>query len=145
MQKKIGIIFMLFIMILTVSGCNKLTTYEEITYNQLMTKVENKDDFILFIGSSQCNHCATYKYTIDAIIEKYQIKVYYINVYNLDKEQNNNLNKLFPYQGTPVTIFAKNGEELHDEEGNRLTDTRVDGARDYDIVVEKLKKQGYIK
>lgn len=143
MKKKIIALFLTIVVVLTTSGCNKLTTYEELNYNELMNKIEQKEDFILMIGSSQCSHCSAFKKTLEKVIENYQIKIYYINIYNLTDEEDKELSKHFYFSGTPTTVFVENGTELKDENGN-IKD-RIDGNRPYKTVIEKLRKLGYVE
>lgn len=138
MKKKIIAIILTIAFIFTTTGCNKLTTYEELTYDDLMNKIEQKEDFVLMIGSSECNHCLTFKKTLDKVIEKYQVKIYYINVHDLSDEEDKELRNQFYYTGTPTTVFVKKGKETS-------MNDRIDGNKPYKTVVEKLKKQGYIK
>ena len=60
----------LFVVLL--SGCgNKITTYDEINYTEYSGMIENKDTFILYIGSSNCSHCADFKPTLEFSGNKY--------------------------------------------------------------------------
>lgn len=136
-MKKV-IIFCLCITFFIV-GCNKnKEPYIEIDYNQLEEKINNKDSFILVIGSNQCTHCASYKLTMTDIVNKYNIEIYYIDIYQLNDSELAKLNNKFSFSGTPVTVFVEGGKEK-DSQFNR-----IDGAKDYDYVIEKLKKNKYI-
>ena len=137
-MKKVLVILVCFTLLLV--GCSsKKKTYIEIDYNGLEEKINNKDDFILVIGSSQCTNCASYKITMTDIVKKYKIDVYYIDIYQLSDNELAKVNNKFSFSGTPVTVFIENGEEK-DPQFNR-----IDGAKDYDYVVEKLKKNKYIE
>lgn len=114
-------------------------TYKEISIDSLKTKIEKKEDLVLFIGSETCTHCKKFKKTINRVIEEYKIKVYYIDISKLKEEDNAYINSHFPYQGTPTTVVIKNGTEYE-----RQT-TRIEGAKDYDFTVKRLKKAGIIK
>lgn len=136
-MKKWIIVIVLGLALLT--GCSgKLKTYEELDYNKLMKMFEEKQDFVLFIGSAKCDHCSLYKVTLEEVIKKYQVKVYYVDISKLTTEENNKLKLYVNYSGTPTTAFIENGveESIYD---------RVDGNRPMDKVVEKFKNKGYIK
>ncbi len=121
------------------TGCgNKLKTYGEIDYKTLMNMIEEKQSFILFIGSTECQHCDLYKETLNEVISKYQIKISYIDISKLSVAENAKLKTYVNYTGTPTTAFIENGVEasMYD---------RIDGNKPMNKVVEKLKKKGYIK
>ena len=40
-----------------ISFKKKYTTYIDIDYTELMEKIDNKEDFILFIYQTGCSHC----------------------------------------------------------------------------------------
>ncbi len=114
-------------------------TYKEINYNTLIKMLSNDEEFVLFIGSETCSHCQKYKKTINRVIEDYKIKVYYIDILKLSEEENAYINSHFPYSGTPATLVIKNGAEYERQS------CRIEGAKDYDYTVERLKKAGIIK
>ena len=137
-MKKI-LVIMIFMVSLLVSGCgNKLTTFEQVNYDKIESMVENKESFVLFIGSTECPHCDLYKETLNEVIKKYQVKIYYIDIYGLSAEEGSKLKAIANYTGTPTTVFIENGEEtsMYD---------RIDGNKPMSKVVEKLKKKGYIE
>lgn len=116
-------------------GGNK---YKEITIETLAEKIEKKESCIVFIGAESCTHCKDYKTTINEVIKDYPITIYYIDVDKLSKEEQDKLNQIARYKATPTTVFIKNGKE-------ESTYTRIVGARDYDYVVNKLQRNGWIK
>lgn len=138
-MKKIYKILMVLLLILTVSGCKNSVGYSKISYNDLMKKLENKDSFILMIGSSECPHCDSFKLTLEEINKKYSIDVQYIDILEITDQSNiSNLKSHFPYTGTPTTINIVNGVE-------RNSLDRIEGTDDYLDVKNKLVKWGYIK
>lgn len=114
-------------------------TYKEINYKTLVNKLDKQEDFVLFIGSEQCSHCQKYKKTINRVVEDYKIKVYYIDILKLTEEENAYISAHFPYSGTPTTLVIKNGIEYERQA------CRIEGAKDYDYTVKRLKKAGIIK
>ncbi len=124
---------------LLLTGCfNKLKTYEEVGYQKLMDMFDKKQSFVLFIGSTECQHCDLFKETLNEVIKKYQIRITYIDISKLSSEEEHKLKSKINFTGTPTTVFIENGEEtsMYD---------RIDGNKPMDKVVEKLKKKGYIK
>ena len=137
MKKLVLVLLSCFMLV----GCTGLKTYEKISYKKLMSKLDNKESFILYIGSSNCGACADFKPTLEAVIKKYQVKVYYIDSYKLSDEQYRELNNVISYGGsTPTVAFIKDGAE-----GENPTYNRIKGSRDQDYVIEKFKKNGYIE
>lgn len=140
-MKKLFLILCLIIPLLT--GCGN-KTYEEIDYDTFLEKIENKDNFILFIGSETCQHCALYKSKVNKIIQNYNIMIYYIDINKFSDEQENKFKTYINFSSTPTTVFIENGEEKHDKSGN-VSIYRINGNLDYDKVVDKIKKAGFIK
>lgn len=136
---KIWMMFVVISLTLFTTACgNKLTTYEEINYPKFNSMIGEKQSFVMFIGSTTCPHCDLYKETLNEVIKKYQVHVYYIDVSKLSSDENNKLKLIANYTGTPTTVFIENGQEtsMYD---------RIDGNKPMDKVIEKLKKKGYIK
>ena len=130
--------------ILLFTGCNKLKSYEEINYEELNKMIENKEDFILFIGSSTCSHCAAYKEKVNKFVKEYQTKIYYIDIHKFSETESNKFKLIVNFEGTPTTVFFEKGKEKEDENGNVRT-YRIEGNIEYSKVVEKIKKAGFIK
>lgn len=133
------LILMMISFSLCLTGCgSKLKTYNEVDYKSLMNMFEEKQSFILFIGSTDCHHCDLYKETLNEVIAKYQVKINYIDISKLSAQENAKLKVYVNYTGTPTTAFIENGAEtsMYD---------RIDGNKSMDKVIEKLKKKGYIK
>lgn len=125
------------VLILFVTGCGGKSTYTELSYQQLVDKLENKDSFVLVIGSETCQHCADYKVTMEKVIKKNNIEIFYINLAGLSNEDYAKLYSKYTVSSTPTTLFIKNGEE-------ESTYNRIAGAKSYADVVNTLKKQGYL-
>ena len=125
-------------MTLFLTGCgNKITTYDEIDYNEYSSLIEAKEDFVLYIGSATCSHCLSFKPTLEKIIEKYQLDVKYIDISKLTDTEYEVLKNKTKLQGTPTVVFI--------EDGVVQTSPKIVGAVDYTVAVEKFKESGYIK
>lgn len=118
---------------------DKFTTYINISYEDVVSKIASNDKFVLFIGSDKCSHCTAYKKTLNRVISDYNIEVYYINIGKLSDTEKAYLNSHFPFNGTPVTIIVDKGTEYQRQS------CRIQGAKSYDYTVERLKKAGIIK
>lgn len=140
-MKKIIIATMFLLIVLT--GC-KMRSYKEITYNEYVEKIENEENFILFIGSETCSHCNDYKSKVEKIVKDYQIMIYYIDINKFTDEQLNKFKTQINFSGTPTTVFIENGKEKTDSKGN-VTPYRINGNVDYNKLIKKFQKAGYIK
>ena len=142
-MKKMLVILMGLIAFLTV-GCGR-GSIEEITFTDYETMIENKESFILFIGSSQCNHCAEFKMTLDEVIEDYNVDFKYIDVHEFTEEEKEKFSENIRLEVTPTTVFIESGV---DDSCNLFScdhTKRIKGSRSYEEVVEMLKNKGYIK
>lgn len=124
------------VLCLLLAGCNR--TYHEIDYKTYKQMIEEKQSFILFIGSSECSHCRDYKVTLNKVIKKYNVEVFYLDLAKLTEKEDNEFNSKISFSGTPTTIFIKNGKE--ESHYNRIV-----GAVDYDEIVKKFKDNKYIE
>lgn len=108
----------------------------KITYEELITKKENQEDFILIVSRSNCSHCATYKPKVEEIAIDNEIFVYYIDI---DKLSNKDefLNEFNLDGATPMTLFFKEGKET-------TVLNRIEGDLSSKIVKEKFKSLGFI-
>ena len=111
----------------------------EISYDEVIEKLDNKDTFVLLISQTTCSHCATYKPKLKDVSNEYEIDVYYIDVDLLEEDEYNELNSRLSFKtsGTPLTIFLKNGEET-------TVANRIQGDSSKDKIIKKLKSNGFI-
>ena len=117
-------------------GCGN-PKYTEIGYEQLKTKLDNKDTFVLLLGSDTCSACASYETTMNKVMKDTKIEIFYVNLHLLSEEDYSKIYSKFVVNSTPTTIFIKDGKET-------TTYDRIVGAADYKTVVDKLKSLGYI-
>ena len=129
---------LLVILIIFISGCSALKTYDEISYKKLNNMLNKKESFILFIGSSTCSACSSYKVTLNQVVKKYGVDIKYIDLSKLSSKEKGDVTARFPISGTPATIFIEKGVE-------KDTYNRIDGNVRYSKIVKKLKENGYVK
>ena len=142
-MKKVLLIFVSFFSLFLV-GCTK-GSIDEITFDDYQKMIENKESFILFIGSHKCSHCIEFKAILEEIIEKYRVHFKYIDIANLTDEQDKQLSKDIIYKGTPTTVFIEEGKDNSCNVFSCDNNKRIDGALSSDRVVEVLKNMKYIK
>ena len=131
-MKKILICMMTILLV----GCGN-PKYTEINYEQLKQKLDNKDTFVLLIGSDTCSACASYETTMTKVMKDTKVEIFYVNLHALSEEDYSKIYSKFVVTSTPTTIFIENGEETS-------TYNRIVGAAKYEDVIDSLKQHGYI-
>lgn len=111
--------------------------FKELKYNEIIEKIENKDDFVLLISQTTCTHCISYKPKLEEVANEYKINIYYIEVDLLNDEERDKFSSYINYSSTPVTAFLKNGEES-------TVANRINGDASKDKIEKKLKSNGFI-
>ena len=135
----IVILFILIIVLLINNNNTPKGNLEEITYNQIQKKINNKEDFVIVLSQTTCSHCAEYKPKVKQVAKKYNITIYYLDYDKYEEKTMNEIIETFNFDGgTPTTFFYKEGKET--SVMNRLT-----GSVSEDKVIASLKKLGYIK
>lgn len=130
-------ILMCLIALLCLTGCTSKIKYTQISYNDLENKINNKETFILVIGSSTCSNCTTFKQTIENTEVNKRVEMSYIYIDSLSDEDYAKLYSKYAVNSTPTTIFFKDGKEtsIYD---------RIIGRVDSSELKTYLQKQGYI-
>jgi len=134
--KKILLVATLLLCVVGLTGCNKYRTYTELSFKELQNKIDNKDSFVLVIGSNSCSACAIYKKTMEQVIKDKQVEIFYLDNDKLTEDESSKIYSKYVITGTPTTIFIENGVETSTYD--RLYNVG------YNDVVNKLKKYGII-
>lgn len=143
MKKKIvftvGIILLILLVIGSIIFNSWNSNFIKLDYEQIMAKIENKENFVLCISAKDCTHCRSYKPKLRKIANDYKINIFYVDIDALSKEDYDNFKEKFSFNGeTPITIFIKEGEE-------KTIATRIEGDVSSEKIINKLKKNGFIK
>ena len=117
-------------------GCSN-PKYTEISVTQFQEKLDAKESFILVIGSDTCSACKSYEPTMQKVMKDINLEIFYINFHVLSDEDYSKIYSSYVVISTPTTLFFKDGVETS-------TYDRIVGAVDYDEVIKKLEKLGYI-
>lgn len=136
-MKKI-ILLITSILIVFTFGCSKKERLIEISANDFLNKIENKESFALYIGNENCSYCKLYKPTLEKALKDYNISIYHLDNSKLTNEDYNKINPIINVQSTPTIVFIKDGEE-------KSTLDRIVGQVSYEKTVNKFKKNGIIK
>lgn len=138
-MRKVITVFFCILLVTIVSGCSsKKTTYTTVSLDELNEKIDNKDSFVLTIGSSSCSHCANFQPKMETVIKVHQVEVFYIDVLKLKEKEYKDFLARLNFEGTPTTIFFKDGKETS-------MSNRIDGDKKIEVIEEKMKKAGFIK
>ena len=136
-MKKMSLLLLLaFFLLLT--GCGSNSYLKELQYNDFKNKISNKETFFFVIVQDGCSHCASFTPKLEAVLDEYKVNGYKINLSKLSDTQKEELNGLFSFDGTPTTVFVKDGEE-------ESLMQRINGDQPKEKIISKLKANGYIK
>lgn len=143
MKKNINIIITVSILIAVIIALILVyinqSNLVKLDYDEIIEKMNNKEDFILCISASDCIHCKSYKPKLKKISNDYDITIYYINIDTLTDEEYSEIKAKLNFDGgTPVTIFIKSGIET-------TTANRINGDTSTDKIISKFKSTGFIK
>lgn len=131
-------ILTVLILVLLLTGCGK-SNITSISYDELQNKIDNKDTFVLYVGSSSCSHCSAYKPVLEKVLKKYNINIFYIDVGVLSEAKYNAVMRKVDGDGTPTTVYI--------EKGKTKTSPKIVGFNEYggdEVIVKFFKKIGYI-
>jgi len=132
-----GIIFAIFLL----TGCDNNSYLKEISLDDLYTKVENKESFILELTQDGCSHCASFTPTFKKVLKDYKVTAYNLNISDMSEDEyldfieNFNNNESL---GTPTVMFFVNGHE-------KTSMNRIVGSASEKEVIRKLTQNDYIK
>lgn len=109
----------------------------EIKLSDLITKLDNKESFILLFTGTTCPVCLNYKPVLNALLEEYDLKVFNVDLWAFDAEERTKFNELFlDVEYVPLTTIVVNGQEQKEQ--------RMIGNIPKDNVITFLKNNGYI-
>ena len=131
--------FLLIILVLSCCACNNDDKYlKEINYKKFAKKIENKETFFVEVVQTGCSFCQSFTPKLKSVLKEYKITGYQINLTTMSEEDYNLFNNEFNVKGTPATIFITEGKEISILQ-------RIDGNKDKETIISKLKSNGYIK
>lgn len=139
-MKKIIFVLLAFSFLTLLTGCeNKKDSYlKDLSYKELEEKVNNKEEFFFVVTRDGCSHCEEFVPVLEKILNDNKIVGYNYNLAKQSDEENGKFDELFAVDGTPTTIFVKDGQEVSIMQ-------RINGNVSEDKVIQKLKNNGYIK
>ena len=144
-KKYIGIIVGLLIVVLgivVISLNSQTPNYKERSVDDWYNDIKANKEVITIYGASYCSHCQEYYPVISKIANKYKLNVYFFEVDEIQKADNEAYDKLMNsfelsnYTGSvPYTYIMRNGQLVNSDTGFV--------SRDY--TMNFLKENGVIK
>lgn len=118
-----------------ITGCSN--NVKTIGYDELSDLIKNKETFILEVSQDGCSHCAEYKPIFEDVLKENKLKAYNLNITYISEEDYNKFDKKYEFEGTPTTMFFKDGKEV--------LSSRIVGTTSKTKLTNSLKRLGYIK
>lgn len=137
-MKKILLSITLVLSVFLLSACSNSGSISEIKYPDFQKKLANKESFILEVIQDGCSYCSEFSPKFDKVLTKYEIRAFSLNLTDLSDVERKEFNNNYQISGTPSVLFFKDGTE-----SSILN--RINGNKDEDTIVSKLKTNGYIK
>ncbi len=134
---KIIVLAIAFLFLLT--GCETKENYlKNINFKELNEKLDNKEEFFFVVTQDGCSHCEEFLPVLKELLNENKIIGYDFNLTRLSESDKDSFYEMFDIEGTPTTIFIKDGKELSIMQ-------RIVGGLDKDKLIQKFKNNGYIK
>ena len=138
MKKAILSLCVLVVGILFITGCSK-NGLVEIDYKEFKNLIDNKESFILYVGSTDCHNCSEFTPKFEEVLDEYNIdKAKIIEIDKLSDDDRNEFNKIINVSGTPTVVFIEDGEE-------KSMTNRINGNVDKEKIISRFKSNEYIK
>lgn len=109
----------------------------KLEYDDVIEKIENKEDFVLVLSQTTCSHCASYKPKVEEVANEYKVNLYYIEVDLLSADEKKEFVTHVNFSSTPSTVFILDGYE-------KTSANRINGDASKEKLIHKLKSNGFI-
>ena len=142
-MKKIGKLILLSLLVLPIFSCASKTedlidvkriyhieSKVDITYEELESKINNKEDFILYIYDESCEACNNFEPILNTYIKNNKAQIYAIDSMLIKTS-----NSLIPYSYTPTLGLIDNGEVKY----------KIDGVSEENIFSSYSSFENYLK
>lgn len=91
--------------------------YKNVSMKEYKQKMNNKEDFVMYIYSPTCTFCKSFKPTLNETIKETDLKILALDTSISENLDNTFLNK-YKIEHTPTLIYYSRGEEKDRREGN---------------------------
>lgn len=136
-MKKIKIILIAFVLLITLSACYEESNLKEISYSKINKMLENEEDFFFIVIKDGCSYCESFVPKVKEIVKEYDIVGYILNISDMSTEESKEFEEIYKIGGTPTTIFITKGKETSIMQ-------RIDGNVSKEKILSKLKANNYI-
>ena len=137
-MKKMKIFLIFAFILLLLSGCSNKSYLKDLSFSELNKKLEAKEEFFFVVTQDGCSHCESFVPVLEKTLNSKKITGYNFNISKLSESDNKKFEELFKIEGTPTTIFIKDGKEV-----SLLQ--RIYGEASEEQIIQKLKNNNYIK
>lgn len=96
----------------TKSEDKKLSTYQSISLSEVEKKIQQEEDFLLYVGRPTCPHCRAFAPRLEEAIQTTQVNVYYLNTDEEDAENIQNFASSASIQTVPHLAYYKEGGKV---------------------------------
>ncbi len=134
-MKKVLKIIVIVLGIFILTGCE--SNLKRTTYKDLDKMIKDEKTFVLEVSQDGCIHCEEYAPIFNKVLNDNDLKAYNLNITYMSKSDYNKFDEKYDFEGTPTTMFFKDGKELVTE--------RIVGTTTEKKLTKSLKRLGYIK
>lgn len=107
-----------FVLALVLAGCSSSKKKAEITGKDLLEKVEAKETFVGYIGTTTCSACIAFKPIVKELMKNYDVTIYSVMLDEVtDEEVKNQIIALANLKVTPTIFVIEDGEVTKTYEG----------------------------
>lgn len=94
------------------SDDRNLSTYQTISLSEVEQKIQQEEDFFLYVGRPTCPHCRSFAPQLEKAIQTTQAQVYYLNTDEEDAESIQNFARSASIQTVPHLAYYKEGGKV---------------------------------
>jgi len=105
--------------------------------NEIQSKINNQDSFILLVSQTTCSHCSSIKSTLNSILSTYNINIYVIEINELEETEKTTINSITNVSETPTILLFEDGVIKEDS-------TIIGSNHTENEIISILKENGYI-
>lgn len=88
----------------------ELTSYKAIRLEEVVEKIQNKENFYLYVGRPTCHYCAKFSPIVEEAITHTQMTVYYLNTDNEVLAEAQNFAAKEEIQTVPHLAYYRDGQ-----------------------------------
>lgn len=115
----------------------KTEKLEEINFEEYSKKIDEKEEFVLLVYRTGCQHCEAFEPKMNEIIKKSNIKIYSINIADMSEKEYQILKSKIYTTGTPTLVHFKDGKY---DANNKIV-----GNKDMEYILKFLVGINYLE